>query len=65
MAEKQPEVVQIDDDDDDDNLQARGPKNWHLAEEYTHTLDETMAEFKNLIREDWKDALKVTVKVLK
>ena len=66
MAEKQTEVVQINDDDDDDNdLQARAPKNRHMAEKYACTLDDTMAEFNDLIREDWKEALKVTVKAFK
>ena len=54
MAEKQPDVVQIN-DDDDNLLQQKGPTNQCLAEEYAHTLDETMAEFKELVREDQKD----------
>ena len=66
MAEKEPEVVQIDDDDDDvEELQAKGPRNCHLAEEYARTLDEAMEDFRDLIREDRKDALKVMVKALK
>ena len=51
MAEKEPEIVQIDNDDDTEEHQAKGPRNHHL--------DETMEEFRYLIREDRKDALMV------
>ena len=64
MAEKQPEVVEIDYDNDDD-LKIKGPTNWHLAEKYAWTLDENMAEFKDLVREDRKNVLKVTIKSFK
>ena len=67
MAEKQTEVVQINDDDDDDNdLQARAPKNRHMAEKYACTLDDTMAEFNDLIREELEGGpSRVTVKAFK
>ena len=45
----------------------KGPRNCCLAEEYAEeeNLDETMEDFRGLIREDSKDALKVMVKALK
>ena len=48
-----------------EELQVKGPRNHCLAEEYARTLDETMGEFRDLVREDRKDALKVMVKALK
>ena len=65
MAEKETEVVQIDNDNDTEELQAAGPRNHCLTEEYARTLDQTMEEFRDLIREDRKDRLKVMVKALK
>ena len=65
MAEKEPEVVQIDHDNDVEELQAKGPRNCHLAEEYARTLDEAMEDFRDLIKEDRKYTLKVMVNALK
>ena len=65
MAEKKPDIVQIDNDNDMEEQQVKSPRNCHLAEEYTRTLDEAMEDFRDLIREDRKDALKVMVKALK
>ena len=65
MAEKEAEIVQIDDDDDAEELQVKGPRNQHLAEEYVWTLDKTMGELRDLIRGDQKDGLKVMVRALK
>ena len=45
MAEKEPEVVQIDNDDDMEEPQAKGPRNCCLAEEYARTLDEAYGRF--------------------
>ena len=65
MAKKEPDIMQINDEDDTEEQQVKGPRNHHLAKEYARALDETMEDFRNLIREDRKYTLKVMVKALK
>ena len=62
MAEA-PEVVTIQDEEDEQEM--RGPHNPVTADEYTQCLDDIMLQFKELVLEDQKDALLVTINTLK
>ena len=62
MAEA-PEVVTIQDEEDEQ--ERRGPCNPITADEYTQSLDDIMLQFKELVLEDWKDVLLVTINALK
>ena len=60
MAEA-PEVITIQDEDE----QERGPCNLITADEYAQSLDNIMLQFKELVLEDRKDPLQVTINALK
>ena len=62
MAEAS-EVVTIQDEEDEQ--ERRGPHNLIMADEYAQSLDDIMLQFKELVLEDQKDALLVTINVLK
>ena len=62
MAEA-PEVVTIQDEEDEQ--ERRCPCNPITADEYTQSLDNIMLQFKELVLEDQKDVLLVTINALK
>ena len=61
MAEA-PEVVTIQDEEDEQ--ERRSPYNPIMADEYAQSLDNIMLQFKELVLEDRKDVLLVTINAL-
>ena len=64
MASKQPEVIEVPDDDPDDFPDSR-PQNPVGAQSYRDKLDAIMDTFSDLLVDDHKDALRLTVMSLK
>ena len=62
MASKQPETFEVPDDDDFPNS---GPQNSVEAQSYRDKLDAIMNTFSDLLPDDCKDALRLTVMSLK
>ena len=60
MAEKYPEVVEIEDEE-----LLSGPINKRQAEDYADGLEKIIGGFHQLLNEDRKDALPVTIQLLK
>ena len=61
MASKQPAVIEVPDDDFPDS----GPQNPVEAQSYMDQLNAIMSTFSDLLVDDWKDALRSTIKILK
>ena len=64
MASKQPEVTEVPDDDPDD-FPNSGPQNPVEAQSYRDKLDAIMDTFSDLLVDDHKDTLRLTVMSLK
>ena len=64
MASKQPEIIEVPDDDPDD-FPDSGPQNPVEAQSYRNKLDAIMDAFSDLLADDHKDALRLTVMSLK
>ena len=64
MASKQPEIIEVPDDDPDD-FPDSGPQNPVEAQSYREKLDAIMDTFSDLLVDDRKDALRLTVTSLK
>ena len=64
MASKQPEVIEVPDDDLDDSPDS-GPQNPVEAQSYRDKLDAIMDTFSDLLADDHKDTLRLTVMSLK
>ena len=62
MALKQPEIIEVPDDDD---FPDSGPQNPVEAQSYRDKLDAIMNTFSDLLVDDHKDALRLTVMSLK
>ena len=54
-------ILVEDDDDDDDQLGSSGPQNMDEAQAYQDRLNKTLEDFAELLNEDRKDVLKVTI----
>ena len=64
MASKQPEIIVVPDDDPDD-FPNSGPQNPVEAQSYRDKLDAIMDAFSDLLADDCKDVLRLTVMSLK
>ena len=64
MASKQPEVIEVPDDNPDD-FPDSGPQNPVEAQSYRDKLDAIMDAFSDLLVDDCKDALRLTITSLK
>ena len=64
MVSKQPEIIKVP-DDDPDNFPDSGPQNPVEAQSYRDKLDAIMNTFSNLLADDHKDTLRLTVTSLK
>ena len=64
MASKQVEIIEVPDDDPDD-FSDSGPQNPVEAQSYRDKLDVIMDTFSDLLADDRKDALRLTVMSLK
>ena len=64
MASKQIEIIEVPDDDPDD-FPNSGPQNPVEAQSYRDKIDGIMDTFSDLLADDHKDALRLTVTSLK
>ena len=64
MASKQVEIIEVPDDDPDD-LPNSGPQNPVEAQSYRDKIDVIMDTFSNLLADDCKDTLRLTIMSLK
>ena len=64
MASKQPEIIEVPDDDPDD-FPDSGPQNPVEAQSYRDKLDAIMEVFSDLLADDRKDTLRLTITSLK
>ena len=64
MASKQPEIIEVPDDDPDD-FPNSGPQNPVEAQSYRDKLDAIMDAFSDLLADNCKDALRLTIMSLK
>ena len=64
MASKQVEIIEVPDDDPDD-FPDSGPQNPVEAQSYRDKIDTIMDMFNDLLADDHKDALRLTITSLK
>ena len=64
MASKQVEIIKVPDDDPDD-FPNSGPQNPVEAQSYRDKIDAIMNTFSDLLADDHKDALRLTIMSLK
>ena len=64
MASKQVEIIKVPDDDPDD-FPDSGPQNPVEAQSYRDKIDGIMDTFSDLLADDCKDALRLTITSLK
>ena len=64
MASKQIEIIKVP-DDDPDNFPNSGPQNPVEAQSYRDKIDGIMDTFRDLLADNCKDALRLTVRSLK